>query len=118
MRQLIYNPFSLVIITGIALLAIFSLYQNTERTKASQQSLLKMEDEVSKLEGEVGELANDLELADSPLQKEKILRNELLMQKPGEYVVQIPDELVQEKEQVEAKEKISPWQAWWRLLAN
>ena len=68
-----------------------------------------MEEEVLTLETAIIE-------SQQPFAKEQIIRNELLMKREGEYVVQIPDELVTTTQRVTRAEFLTPWEEWRQLL--
>jgi len=65
----------------------FSLRRNAAKTQISTQNISILEEEIKALETQIYKSQEMLEKANQPLNKERILRNELLMQKEGEYVV-------------------------------
>lgn len=114
--KLLFNPVSLVIISALCLVFSFSLYNSAKKTKTSSQQLNVLEQEIEGLKTDVDTLAEASKTAEQSFSKEKIIRNELLMQKPGEYVVQIPDEPISASDsQVDTKET-TPWQEWQEIL--
>lgn len=106
-----------MILTAISIVFSISLYKSAQRTNISSQNLESLEQEVAEIEQEVAQLEESLETAKQPLAKEKIIRNELMMQKPGEYVIQIAtEELSNQAKKLPNQEKnLSPWQEWRQL---
>lgn len=64
---------------------------------------------------EVAVLEKKLEAANHPISQEKVIRNELLLQKPGEYIFQIPEITVEETAATQ-QEETTPWQEWKKVL--
>jgi hypothetical protein len=54
--------------------------------------------------------------AQTSLNQESIIRDELLMQKPGEYIVQMPDLPEPIITQKVTQKQLSPWEEWKALL--
>ena len=52
----------------------------------------------------------------NPINQEAIMRNELLLQKPGEYIVQMPDLPEPITSQSVTQKQLSPWEEWRLLL--
>ncbi|MEA2056193.1 MAG: hypothetical protein U9O78_00530 [Patescibacteria group bacterium] len=77
--------------------------------------MVNIKKQVDKLENEMSAKQKQLEKAKKSYSKEKILRNELLLKKPGEYVIQLP-ELVTEEEAGETIDKKSPVDEWRELV--
>lgn len=114
--KLIFNPMFLTALTIMSIIFSISLYKSAQKTRYSAQNLQNLEDEIIEMEQEVSLLEESIEESQQPFFQEKIIRDELLMKKPGEYVVQIPDELLQTNK-VPSKEKlITPWEEWQKLL--
>src|SRR5688500_128724 len=109
MTSLLKHPFILVIITVVALFYYLSLDKSAQKAEISSQTVLDLEQEIGQISGEVAILEKQLESANHPISQEKIIRNELLMQKPGEYVLQLPSIEVIEKTPPQAETK-TPWE--------
>ncbi len=119
LSQLIYHPVVLIGLTLASLLFFLSLLKTTQQTQYSAQNIKKMQEKVAQTEAEVEDIQLSLDKARQPLSQEKIIRNELLMQKPGEYVVQISDESLKHdsKQKTETKTQgKTPWESWQELL--
>lgn len=118
--KIIYQPTFLVILSLVSLALSWSLMRTASKTKQASQNLAQTQERVSIVKKEVAELETSLQSAQAALSQEKIIRNELLMKKPGEYVVQIADEelaQLQAKQVEQAQEtEVMPWVEWKKLL--
>ena len=116
MRKLLYQPLVVAIITLLVIVLCTSLYISTLQLRGSAQKVAVLRADVAKQQAATDELAQKLGEAQRPVTQEKIIRDELLMQKPGEYVVQMPDLPVPLVAVAGVPKKLSPWQAWKKLL--
>jgi len=116
MSKLIFNPITFLGITIISIIFSISLYKSAKRTSYSAENIKSIEEEVLKTEAEVLALEIAIEESQQPFIEEKIIRNELLMKKPGEYVIQIPNELVEQTQTTIEIKTLSPWEEWQQLL--
>ncbi len=114
--RILYSHLAAFIFTIIAGVICVSLYINGRRIQQSAQSVDKLETEVSTLETKVNQTELSALAATSSAAKEKIFRNELLLQKPGEYVVQLPDLPLPTPTPVAQPVILRPWQQWWKLV--
>jgi cell division protein FtsB len=96
MTKLVYHPFIMFITTIVAIVFFISLDKSSHKTEISSENIKILEEEVHKMSNETIELEEKIIEADSEIFKEKVVRNELLLQKPGERVIQIPDTKGQE----------------------
>lgn len=87
----LFHPASALVFLSICGLMWWSLAATARKTRNSTEAVGILEQENAKIARDVSELENQLKTASSSTNHEKIIRNELLMQKPGEYVLQIPD---------------------------
>lgn len=116
MNKLLSHPLVVVTITLLFVLFWWSLYRTVQSFDQSSNHLAELRGQVDQATQEVQQLEQDLQAAKSDLTKEKIVRNELLQQKPGEYVVKI--EWPQErKTTTAAPDTLTPWEEWQKLLA-
>jgi cell division protein FtsB len=90
MQKLIFSPFFAVVVTIIGLLLLASLLKTDLNLKESAQIRDDLQLKVEILRDEVAQIEFQSKNATSSAVQEKIIRNELLMQKPGEYIVQLP----------------------------
>lgn len=111
-QKIFFNPIAAIVITLVCGAIMWSLYSQTKSWQQSNQTLVGLRDNISGLEGEINDLENKLDTAQTDFAKEKIVRNELLMQKPGEYVVQLPELAATENPAAAASPTPTPWQAW------
>lgn len=110
------KPGGAIILTFLSFLFSYSLYKTSQKTKLSNQNLSQMAHEVTQLEEKTDALQTQLEQAKQPLAKEKIIRNELLMKKKGEYVIQIPEEALGNTQKNSEVKQTTPWEEWQKLL--
>lgn len=115
MTSILKHPVIIVIITVIALFYYLSLDKSAQKAETSSQTVKVLEDEISQMNSEVSVLEKQLEAVNHPVAQEKVIRNELLLQKPGEYILQLPNIEVEEAKPVTNKEK-SPWEEWKKVL--
>lgn len=115
MKNLLYHPSTLLAIALISGVFILSLRKSAQKTRYSSQNINILEQEIEKLAIQVSEQQNLLKSSQKPLAEEKIMRNELLMQKPGEYILQVPEIKIDSKESVQEK-ILSPWEEWQKLI--
>ncbi len=116
MTKILNNPFTLLGVTLISVVFSISLYKSAQKTNYSTENLKSIEEEVAVLEEEVAMLETAIVESQQPFAKEEIIRNELLMKKPGEYIIQIPDELIENSQEKTKTERTSPWEEWRKLL--
>jgi cell division protein FtsB len=115
MLKLLQHPGVAVVITLICGVFLLSLHKSSQKSTQSTQTVTKAQEKVAKLEEEVTSLQEKVDKSGSPLEQEKIIRNQLLMQKPGEYVVQIPRS-TQKEQEIITSDSATPLQAWKKLL--
>lgn len=116
MSRLLYHPLTIAIITGISLILFISLYINGREIRQSGQLITTLESDVKKTSEDVEKTQQKLQEAQTPYTKEKIIRDQLLMQKPGEFIVQIPDVVLQNEEKPTIKKNPTPLEQWRQLL--
>jgi hypothetical protein len=115
MRQLLAHPLIILALTFLVVLFVISLQKTAQKSRVASENVRLIEEKNAELTIQIEAGQQALDNAGTDLAKEKILRNELLLQKPGEYVIQIPDELIIQQQSGEIQEK-SPWQQWQDLL--
>src|SRR5688572_17112546 len=89
--RILYSHLAVFVLTIISGIICVSLYMNGRRIQQSAQSVDKLEADVASLEAKVNLVESSALEATSSAAKERIFRDELLLQKPGEYIVQLPD---------------------------
>lgn len=115
MKQFIYSPPAIIILTLITVFLIISLRGNLEKVDISRQNFLNIQQDVTELRDNLKPKKQRLESAQQPLAKEKIARNELLKKKPGEYVLYIQDVELNKEEIVPTPTPL-PIEEWRNLL--
>lgn len=88
-RSVVYHPIFILIVTVIAIMFFFSLDKSGKKTQKSAENIRILEYEVNQISNDIINLEEKIENTQTEQFKEKVVRNELLMQKPGEYVMQI-----------------------------
>lgn len=117
MQRLFSHPITLIAVTVIAGVFFVSLDKSAHKAQTSVATIQDLKQETDKLHLEVDDLTQKVQAADSPLSKEKLIRDQLLMQKPGETVVQLPS-IQDNKEASPAKaEEKTPWEEWKVVLS-
>lgn len=115
MQKFFSHPLVLIGITCIAGVIWLSLEQSAQKADTSQQAIELEQQQTAELHQEISTLQQELELANSPVYKEKMIRDELLMYREGEVVLQIPD-TTPEKLPVTTEVHKTPWQEWQEVL--
>ncbi len=123
--KILYHPIIILVLTIGAIMFFFSLDKSGKKTQNSSENIRVLEYEVGQISKEVIELEEKIEVVESGQFKEKVVRNELLLQKPGEYVLQIAETesssldsncINNECENRNEKKDKSPFLAWKELL--
>lgn len=115
MSSLLKHPVTVIVITIIALFYYLSLDKSARKAEVSSEAVSQLEGELSQIQGEVSVLEKQIESVNHPISQEKALRNELLLQRPGEYVLQVPPIEVSETPHIQ-QEQTTPWQEWKKIL--
>ena len=112
----ISHPLAIIIFTLLSGLFSLSLYSGLQRTRVSSEQVGVLEQEIAQIASEVSGLEKQVQLASSSAAQEKIIRDELLMQKPGEIVVQMPSLTTTPEPVITTSSEVTPWQQWLELL--
>lgn len=98
MAKPLEHPLVIILITGLFLVLFMSLRKTSGRTEQSTQEISALEKEAYNLSKEVQTLQEELEYSKSQEYKEKIIRDQLLLKKENEYIVQlaVPEETVKD----------------------
>ena len=89
MAKPLEHPITIIAISVAAFLLIISLRQTSQKSQQSTSEVSVLEEKAYNLSKEVQDLQTELEHSKSPEYKEKIIRDQLLLQKEGEYIVQL-----------------------------
>lgn len=114
--RILYSHLAVAFFTVVAGIICVSLYMNGRRIQQSATVVQKMELEVASIEAKVNQVESTALEATSAAAKERIFRDELLLQRPGEYIVQVPDQPLPTPQTVVASPQPTAWQQWKKLL--
>lgn len=97
---------------------IVSLIKGIQVTLDSKSRVNNLEMQKTKLEEEKDRLEAQYKYVQSPEYLEKVARDELHLSKPGEEVVIVPEELLQqpEKVQIEPEKNLPIYMKWWEVF--
>jgi cell division protein FtsB len=116
MRSLWKHPFTILVIFVLAVGFWISLWANSREIRQSLGIVSQLEGQIDTAEHVNQILKERLEQSKSAEAQEVMIRNELVMQKPGEYVVQLPDLPLPSPTVITPPSHPSPWQQWRQLL--
>jgi len=112
----LYHPVVVLLLTLAGVVFSYSLYSNIAKTRSSTEHVSVLEQETYQIASDVSSLAEKLETAQTPENQEKIIRDQLLMQKTGETVVQLAPITASNSSTVAPKPSPQPAQEWKNLL--
>lgn len=116
MQRLLSHPLMILLSTGIAVAIWISLWHNQAEIRDSRSLVTNVEDDLAAERKEVESLQTQLDQASTPLAQERLIRDQLLMQKPGEYLLQIPEVTPEPVQTATAAATTTIWQEWQALL--
>jgi hypothetical protein len=93
-----------------------SLFMNSREIQSSADLLTHLRSQVAQKQQEYNKTKEQASQSQTPLNQESIIRNELLLQKPGEYIVQMPDLPEPITSQSVIQKQLSPWEEWRQVL--
>lgn len=115
MPKLLAHPLVMLAAAVLVVLFIVSLRQTAQKSEVASRNVAVMDQKIEEVSEELTEEKQELEYGASDLAREKLRRDDLLMQKPGEYVLQISDGR-SATNTGPTHESISAWAAWKALL--
>ena len=115
MIKLFFNPWAFGVVALLAVMVGISLHQTGQKAESTTIQLHSLEAEVKTLEANVASSAAQASASANPFMKEKIARDELLWQKPGETVIELPAAAPAATIAITSQTE-TPWQAWKKLL--
>ncbi len=114
------KTFSIVLIFLFASFLVYSLTKQINESIKVGERLQSAADDVNKLQETNRHLKEQLSSVEQPEFVEKTARNKLNMAKPGETIVLIPQEAINQVLEAEKPPEIPPivpnWQKWLRLF--
>ncbi len=111
MLNILKNPLALIFFTVITVIFYISLSKTQQKSLITLEKIETIQQENNTLEDKNKDLEEKLQHVDT----EEIIRNEFLMQKPGEYVVKVPA-LPEEKNASSREKERAPIEKWRDLL--
>ncbi len=93
-----------------------TLYLNSREIKSSSDLVTHLRSQVNQKQQEYDNIKKQANIAQTSLHQETIIRDELLMQKPGEYIVQMPDLPEPIISQRVIQPQLTPWEEWKKVL--
>lgn len=114
--RLLYHPLTILATTLLAVIFALSLYTSRQKMRTSTEQISVLEQEVDQMANEVYQLNYQVQTATSSAAQEKIIRDELLMQKQGEIIVQLPPIDEVKLPTSSPSPSPEPWQQWRDLL--
>jgi hypothetical protein len=120
-QGILEQPLMVVLISALAILLILSLQESKKKALIDGKNLEQNQENIALREEKVAEIEKLYEQSKNDLYKEKILRNELIKNKQGEILIQIPETEFKQNTTEEAAldktdNKLQNWNAWWQLL--
>lgn len=123
--KILNHPIAILALTIVAISFFLSLDKSGKKTQNSSENISVLEYEVNQISGEIIDLEEKILETESEQFREKVVRNELLLQKEGEYILQIAEN--QEKsdknecdedncENLNPKNQESNFYAWKKLI--
>ncbi len=116
MGKVFSHPLFIIAFCLVCVVIVIGLRKTSEKTDLSAQTIEKLETEVAQVATEVTDLRTEAAFSQTDFAKEQIARNELLLQKPGEYVIQVVKPESTQEVVAEKETKLSPWDEWKRVL--
>lgn len=116
MQRIVYHPLFLITISALCIGLWLSLWQNQKDIRASRSLVTSLEGDVATQRAGVAELQKKLDNSKNPLFQEQIIRDQLLMQKPGEYILQLPDISPKPVSSASIPATPTPWEEWMKIL--
>lgn len=90
MNKLFYNPISLIVFVLVVFTISLSLRETAKRADLAKKEVSALEQEVTMLQADTTAAEELVTERQGEFMREKIARNELLLQKPDEIIVQLP----------------------------
>lgn len=117
LQKIIFHPLMAVLFTVLTILALLSLRTTSKRSQMTAQNVTELSRHLDETNRDINKLEQQLATTDQPERQDQLIRDLLLMQKPGEYVVQVaPTSLSLQASPTPSP--LSPWQSWQHLLTD
>lgn len=116
MSQIVYHPTFVFGITLVVIAICTTLFLNAREIKKSSELSTHLQSQVNQKKSELERLKIKADASKNPYNQESIVRDELVMQKSGEYLVQMPDLPQPIIDQTVIRKQRSPWEEWRQIL--
>jgi len=116
MKKILYHPLIMFIIAIASILFFFSLNKNSKKKDISNENIKVLEQEVNTMTEDINSLEEELEKSNQEFNKEKIARDELLLQKPNEKIIILPKIQLNTNKQKDEQEDKTILEEWIELL--
>jgi len=90
MKNILLHPITALFFTILSIIFIISLQKTRQRSENVTQVADQLKVQVDQLRLELDQAENSLNQNNLGLEQEKVIRNELLQQKEGEIIFQLP----------------------------
>lgn len=114
--KLLYNPITLVVITILAIVTFIQLDQTTKKSQFSHIQVAEKEKIVQNMADKVSSLEEQFSEVNSDFYKEKVVRDELLLQKENEIILKLPELIQNKKNELNNEVIISNFAQWQALF--
>lgn len=117
-KRLLYHPLTAIIITILVGLFVLSLQKTRQKSDKADLVIKEWEQKIARQELELKQLEGNLSQEKLDFEREKMLRDELLLQKEGEIIFQLPPasgDAASSQEVLELN-ATTPWQEWQIIL--
>ncbi len=111
MNKLFYNPISLIVFILVVFTISLSLRETANRASLAKKEVNSLDQEVQDLRTETLETQQLVESRQGEFVREEIARNELLLQKPGEIIVQLPP-ITPKPMPTQVVQQLTPLEEW------
>jgi cell division protein FtsB len=115
MNKLFYNPISLIVFVLVVFTISLSLRETAKRADLAKKEVSALEEEVSMLQADTTAAEQLVTQRQGEFMREKIARNELLLQKPDEIIVQLPP-ITPKPMPTPTFTKVTPLEEWRRAI--
>lgn len=116
MRTLLSHPLTIIVLSVIALSSVISFFVSARSSRTGTETLDALDMSLARQQERVEALELQAELSNDPFIQEKIQRDERLLQRPGEVVLQLPVVTSLPVIPEPTPAPIPVWQEWKNLL--
>lgn len=114
--NIIRNPVVLLIISLVMILMILGIRSSVKKIERDNLAVAEAKDYVQQLNQEITNLEAKITEADTPLARERRIRDELRLQKEGEQIIILPKISPVPIVYPTPTPTLKPIQEWWKIL--